>query len=428
VRENAKKSACADTRAKAQEFAFQEQRNLERIGRQLLEHRFKFEPQQGVLISKPGKTSKRPIVIAPVPSRIVQRAMLDIIQEDPGIDAVLKRGHNFGGVVGHGLGVPAAIKAAWSASKTHGFYIRTDIKSFFTKVPRALALQKVTARIGDVDFNNLLKDATDVELIDVESMGSDVMLFPLSDEGVAQGSCLSPLLCNLLLDDFDTLMNRRGVECIRYIDDFILFAKNQSNALHALDAGLAALADLGLGIYDPRSSDQVERTKSAMGLVSEGFTFLGCDVRNNRVRPSRSNRTALKEKIASIYETALGAMHDPQRALKSKKTYTDAIQTASLTIRGWGNTHAFCNDDALMKTLDVELGELFEKFHGRAKARLRKMDARDRRRALGLFLLEDCNREEGPDSLRARAMSLRSTPQPSPSGSRSQHATAGPAP
>jgi retron-type reverse transcriptase len=333
VRANAQRSICSETRGEAQAFANDERRNLNRIQRQLQRGTFTFEPQRGVLIKKRGK-GQRPIVIAPVESRIVQRALLEIIQAHPAIRSRLTQGFNFGGIVGRGFGVPAAVKKAWITSRTQPFYIRTDIRSFFTAVPRARALAKIEAVIDDAQFNALLKSATDVELMNVETMGSDVSLFPLFEEGVAQGSCLSPLLCNLLLSDFDEQMNDRGIVCIRYIDDFIIFAKSRAAAMKAFEAGALSLQRLGLDIYDPRLPDGA--AKSAEGLVDAGFSFLGCEVYPDRVRPSKRNRDDLKAAVEEIFETALGAIRDPERAVRKRLTYSDALRTASLTVRGWG--------------------------------------------------------------------------------------------
>lgn len=392
VREKARKSTSADTRASAQRFAAAEVRNIERISEQLRSGKFKFAPAKPVLITKAGKKTKRPVVIAPVESRIVQRALLDIIQAQPAIAAVLKAGLNFGGVEGPEFGVPAAVRKAQITAHTKSYYIRTDIKSFFTKVPRAIALEKVLKVVTDGALRECLKNATDTELEDVAHLGDDVRLFPLHDEGVAQGSCLSPLLCNLLLSDFDAAMNGRGVVCIRYIDDFILFATSRKSAFKALAAAREHLQELGLDVYDPESDDEEERRKADHGRVSEGFDFLGCTVRGDVIRPAEKNRDRLRGKVKQIFDDALGAIADPVAAM-TRNTYADAVRTAGLVVRGWGNTHSFCNDRQIMQAEDGNLGTLFDTFNRSAKQRLDRLSHTDRRRALGFFLLQDCNVE-----------------------------------
>jgi RNA-directed DNA polymerase len=390
VYDKAKRSRSSDTRSDAERFASNELRNIERIEERLRKGMFRFEPAKPILIAKKGKKDKRPVVVAPIASRIVQRALLDLIQERPEINQRLKAGHNFGGVEGSSFGVPPAIKKALEASKEATYYIRTDIKSFFTAVPRAQALEEITKHIADDRFNKCLVAATDTELQDIGRLGEDVALFPLWDDGVAQGSCLSPLLCNLLLADFDGLMNRRGIVCIRYIDDFILFAKTKTAAFKALAAGSVHLSALGLELYDP----QTDKEKAAHGFVEGGFAFLGCDVKGNMVRPSTKKRTEVKDQISEIFDSALGHLDDPKKAIFSHETYAEAIARASRTIRGWGNTYSFCTDEERMRNLDLELGEIFEKFGKQFRRRILGFAKSDKRRALGLFLLADCNKAE----------------------------------
>ena len=95
-------------------------------------------------------------------------------------------------------------------------------------------------------------------------------------------------------------MNDRGIVCIRYIDDFILFGKTEAAAFKALAAGQRHLASLGLDIYEPTSDKPAERAKADHGPVSDGFTFLGCDVKGERVSPSRKSRKKLVEKVEGI--------------------------------------------------------------------------------------------------------------------------------
>lgn len=391
VREKARKSTSVETRAEAQRFASAEVRNIERIIEQLRAGKFKFAPAKAVLITKPGKKTKRPVVIAPVESRIVQRALLDVIQAQPAISATLTAGFNFGGVEGPNFGVPAAVRKAQVVAREKSYYIRTDIKSFFTKVPREIALGKVLEVVADEELRKCLKDATDTELKDVSRLGEDLNLFPIHDEGVAQGSCLSPLLCNLLLADFDRAMNGRGIVCIRYIDDFILFASSERAAFKALESARRMLRQLGLAVYDPLSEDNEERLKADHGTVTAGFDFLGCSVKGNDIRPAKKNRDRLRDNVQRIFDGALGGMVDPRAAALDRNTYADAIHAAGLIVRGWGNTHSFCTDGQIMKAEDGNLGVLFDSFNKSAKKRLATMNSSNRRRALGLFLLQDCN-------------------------------------
>ncbi|MEX1223382.1 MAG: reverse transcriptase domain-containing protein [Pirellulales bacterium] len=78
---------------------------------------------------------------------------------------------------------------------------------------------------------------------------ADAQLQP-SIEGTMQGGPLSPLLANILLDDFDKELESRGLRFVRYADDFLVFTKTRSLVSRICGFGLAPVAfpagDIGL--------------------------------------------------------------------------------------------------------------------------------------------------------------------------------------
>lgn len=407
VRANGLASSSLETREEIKQFERNLPRNIQKIARQLRTGKFVFEPARGILLKKRSGGS-RPVVKAPIPSRIVQRAILDVVQAIPSISSELKAGFNFGGVTGSGFGVPGAIAKALRASQQSAYYIRTDIKSFFVDVPRDIALKLILSEIDDPQFGDLLKQATDTELQDMLHLGESAKLFPLEEEGVAQGSCLSPLLCNYLLKDFDRAMNDRGIVCVRYIDDFIVFGSSRKATFKAFNAGLKLLAKLGLSAYNPESIDERERAKADHGSTDADIRFLGCDIRKDRVRPSDASKARLLKDIRTIFSTALGAMRDPLFAARSGASYAETIVSASHKIRGWGNTYSFCTDDQLMLNIDIQISSYLKAFGEGVNKRLRQLNANDKRRITGLWCLEDSNQDQGPGSTRAAVATYRS--------------------
>jgi hypothetical protein len=405
VRANAESSDSRETRAELREFELNVSSRLKGIQTKLARGKFVFKPAKPLLIG----AKQRPIVVAPIESRIVQRTLLDVVQSIPAIHSELHAGFNFGGVEGPGFGVPAAIAKAVRSAQAGGYFVRSDIKSFFTKVPRATALALLTAHTGhDAEFTSLLQAAVTVELADVAHLDGLMHLFPLYEHGVAQGSCLSPLLCNYLLASFDRGMNGRGIVCIRYIDDFILFAKDRKTAMRAFLSAKRRLNALGLDAYNP--FDASEKAKAESGACEGGFEFLGCEIRPDRVRPSQKKRQALVARVKEIFDEALKGLRHPAAAIRSPQqteTFAGAIVAASNVIRGWGNTYSFCSDDRLMAALDMQLGELLQEFRARFTKRVERLNALDQQRGTGLFCLEDCKRDEGAESARVIANSRR---------------------
>ena len=72
---------------------------------------------------------------SPIQTRVVQRAILEVLQSAPALEPYYKNPTSFGGIKGKGLGVPGAVKTVNEAVEAGAkYYIRSDIDSFFTKI------------------------------------------------------------------------------------------------------------------------------------------------------------------------------------------------------------------------------------------------------------------------------------------------------
>jgi RNA-directed DNA polymerase len=372
VFENSRTSASYTTRAAVADFAPHADKHLRRIKRQLAAGVFRFAPAKGVLaVKKSG--SLRPVVVAPIESRIVQRAILDVVQGIPEIREKLNRRRNFGGIAK--VGVPDAVKEAYAAAKATRDFIRTDVKDFFVKIPREQAVCAITNHSRQDDFDDLLRRATETELENIAAISRHRELFPLEGIGVAQGCCLSPLLANLLLEEFDEQMNSRGIRCIRYIDDFILFALSRRKALAALDSAQWMLGQFGLTCYEPGVHGKAE-----IGKCDAGFEFLGCHIRLGRVRPGRRTQRELFKKVREQFDQSLRHVGQPDKAWEREVSFVDTLSRVNRMITGWANTYAFCSDDSLFASMDQEIGKAvtaFERRYRRAAAAAGVNDVRD---------------------------------------------------
>jgi RNA-directed DNA polymerase len=400
VSSKARSSKAPQTREEARSFAIDAPRNIERIGRRLRESKFVFLPQKGI-VAKKSSGKKRPIVVAPIESRIVQRSILDVLQLIPDLKAILTAGFNFGGVPGPAFGVPNAIYTAIAAMVERPYFIRTDIKSFFDHVPKDRAIRAVLKYSSDTVFDQLFKNAVETEIEDASRHGSDIALFPLFDEGVAQGSCLSPLLCNLLLSDFDQKMNGRGITTIRYIDDILFLGRDAESVFKAFSSAQRLLSDLNLKCYDPRKTE--DRSKSEHGQVARGFEFLGCEIKPGSIRPSAMNRKELLTKVNTLLRYSLDLAKNPRLAFKRHATYAETTTLVSQTIQGWANTFGFCTDERLMGSIDAEIGVAVRNYSGVFRKRLRTMSDLDARRAIGVFVIADRVRSVGSKLVRSLA-------------------------
>jgi len=296
IRQNARRSGNRRSQLDAERFEENLLGNIQNIQRRLQRSNYTFAPAIGVAAPKgKGKVGKRAIVIAPIGDRIVQRAILDILYEycpSDDLRLVLRTPTSVGGVPGRGVGhALAQIAKAEDNGAIYG--IRSDIRNFFPSFPRKDVLSYLEREIDDTLFLDLFERAVAVELENREALGCDADLFPLGEDGVAQGSPLSVLAGNIVLRQFDAELNSRGVTCVRYIDDFLILANSKNAASKALKAGLTLLSALKLKAYAPEDGSG----KAEEGLLTNGFEFLGYSLVRGLNPPSPNSRAKFLSKV-----------------------------------------------------------------------------------------------------------------------------------
>ena len=379
-----------ETKKLVKEFSVGIESHLETIYRHLLKGKFKFLPAQGILIPRKGKRP-RPIVKSPIPARIVQRAILEVLQSDPAIEPYYKNPASFGGIRGKRLGVPGAVRAVYGAIRSDGakFYIKSDIDSFFTKIPRNTVLAKISSVIPDAKFQSLLEKATHVELDNLAFLGASATFFPSYEIGVAQGCCLSPLLGNILLETFDKELNGRGITCIRYIDDFIILGPNRHKVEAAFRSALRILATHGLTAYDPKLASD----KADMGEVRNGFEFLGCNIRPGMISPAGKSRQRIIDAVKAALDQSQTLMDHPRELMLADLSAVATLADVNNILQGWGNQYAFCNDREVLKMLDLTINRMIVNYWRAIIRRYAKLtaenDLKSSRQLLGVHLLID---------------------------------------
>lgn len=384
VHANALQSESKDTLKEVQDFAKKSVDEIRKIRRHVMKMSFKFQKSRGVAVPRPGKSTPRPIVVAPIPNRIIQRAILEVLQEDKGISQYIDVTTSFGGLKDKNVR-DALEEVAKCIKNGKMYYARSDIKNFFTKIPRDEVLATIEATLScyDGQFLSILKGAVTTELENQAKLSELANLFPIKEEGVAQGSCLSPLIGNIFLAEFDKITNSEDVTCIRFIDDFIILGPGQKGVLAKMKAGIKFLNDKGLEVHDPFANTE----KADHGLVTKGFDFLGCTVTPDRISPNSKTVQRIKANVSERLEDALLNLSQPSRGTDS---YAKALRDINNSLKGWGNSYSFCNNAHLFSQLDKEIGDEIDKF-SKAFFRIQNShtDWKNRQRLLGVHLMED---------------------------------------
>jgi len=391
IRRNAETSQQETTKQDARKFGEQLPANLRKLQNRLRAG-YRFAPAHGATPAKgKGKAGKRPIVVAPLEDRIVQRAILDTLQdakEVAGIQRVLNTPTSIGGI--RGRGVEHAIKLIDARVSAGDRYLAgSDISGFFTKIPRQNVLDFLVSEGVEQEFVELVERALTVELSNADSLSEeDRQLFPTGVDGVAQGCPLSALAGNIVLEKFDREMNGRGITCIRYIDDFVVMGKSQQAVQKAMEAAKQILSDLKMDIYDPKLAP----TKAFIGAVGGNHDFLGYTLLPGIYPPSSSARAKLDANVratlakgrASIVKAIAG-----RKITSTDKCYAQTIVALDQIIRGWKGSFRAANCPTEYKKIDDEIDRQLNDFRAFYNSKVAKCSDAERRRAMRVALLSD---------------------------------------
>jgi retron-type reverse transcriptase len=356
---------------------------------------YRFSKKHGYTKRKSGG-SRRGITIHSVRDRIVQRAILNVLySSDAGlkrhlgsIPAVINRPTSFAGVPGRG--VPQAI-ACIDQVMREGVraYVYSDMKDFFPRIPRNDVVDFIRSNVNDDQFTNLFRQALETELSNAEDLSEMLDLFPGQEVGVAQGSLLSVLAGNIAMRRFDEILNTTKIATIRYLDDFIILAADVPSVENAFSEARAELARLGMDCYLPHDGSQ----KAFMGLIADGFDFLGCRIHPDGVSPSSKTRSKLLRDIKSIMAEAKREIRafkrDHARRRRTEQTYIQALGLIDRKIRGWGDAYQFVSNRVAFSQMDETIDRMLSDFRLWFAHQTKDADLRVRRRMSGLALLAD---------------------------------------
>lgn len=393
VRSNIVSSGHSSFRAKVDEIDKNPIRFLRKIQSKLQRQTFEFEKQTGRV--KDG----RPLVISSIANRVVHRALLNVLQSDDlrilvklgDIPSVIRSPHSVGGVPERNVeyGINLVLGAVANGAQC---FIRSDIKKFFTRVTRQPIVEFLEEQTQDREFSEFVGAALKTDLENRDEVGDDLWLFPDDEVGVQQGSSLSALAGNILLREFDARMNDRGITTVRYIDDFVMLANNMGSLRKAFEHASQMMNDMGLEIYAPEKGGE----KAAMGLIGNGFTFLGCRLENKNVSASKKACDKILLEVKNTLQKGSRSIEKLLAKSEPRRTHAAIAQTLVLLdekVRGWGDAFSFTNNRLPMEKLDEKIYIEIENFLGKHYRMLHPLGQAERQRAIGITLLKDIPRK-----------------------------------
>ncbi len=195
----------------------------EAIRKQLLSGTYTPQPVRKVEIPKPGG-GKRMLGIPAVLDRLIQQALLQVLS--PLYDPTFSDA-SFGFRPGRSAH-QALDRAKEHVAEGYRWVVDMDLEKFFDRVNHDVLMSRIARRVKDKRILKLIRVFLQAGIME------GGVTSPRS-EGTPQGGPISPLLSNILLDDLDKELERRGHRFVRYADDCNIYVRSQRAGERVLD-------------------------------------------------------------------------------------------------------------------------------------------------------------------------------------------------
>lgn len=282
-----------------------------------------FQPQciRRVHIPKPGTNETRPLGIPTVRDRVVQAAIVNVIEP------IFERDfaeQSYGFRPGRGCkDALRRVDELLQAGYTH--VVDADLKGYFDTIPHDRLMERLKTKITDGSVLSLIESFLKANILDGLEEWTPTA-------GAPQGAVLSPLLSNVYLDPLDHLLAANGFQMVRYADDFVVLCRTAEEARQALELIQSWVSENGLTLHPTKTR--------LVDAAQEGFDFLGYHFERDQHWPRQKSVQKLKDSLRTKTRRNSGFSLDR------------IIATVNRTLRGWFAYFQHSTRKSVYKDLD----------------------------------------------------------------------------